>query len=227
MALSLIQKERSPTMRSLKGIVAVFLGILFLCYAVKIHTSASTQAPHWENAPDNSGDFVYWDGTETVCSDTVTQEKIMWMQNALNWCVEHEGLNAETISVDGSFGPASQRATDAFQAAAGLPHDGSFGPMTVQAMKQIIYDGQPNSLTSGIGTQPTAQTQTGLQVSYGNSTKALPDSCCNCAPDEKCSDCGTVYFFSAVNNLKTAIRKSPLIERIRDSLVLALENLFQ
>ena len=61
----------------------------------------------------------------------------------------------------------------------------------------------------------------------GNSTKALPDSCCNCAPDEKCSDCGTVYFFSAVNNLKTAIRKSPLIERIRDSLVLALENLFQ
>lgn len=215
-------------MRSLKGIVAVFLGILFLCYAVKIHTSASTQAPHWENAPDDSGDFIYWDGTEAISSDTICCEKIVWMQNALNWCIEHEGLEADTLAVDGKFGPASQQATDAFQEAAGLPHDGSFGPLTIQTMKQIIYDGQPNSLICGISSQDSAaQTQAGLQVSYGNSTKALPDSCCNCTPDQKCSDCGTVYFFSAVNNLKAAIHKSPLIERIKDSLVLALENLFQ
>ena len=97
------------------------------------------------NAPENSGDYAKWTN-KVVKSSSTTKDEIRWMQAALNYCFAKDGLYTSYIDVDGSFGPASQKATKAFQKAAGLTQDGSFGPATIKKMKSILNDGKNNSL---------------------------------------------------------------------------------
>ena len=73
------------------------------------------------------------------------------MQEALNYCIKNEGLNASKLSIDGSFGPASKKTTLAFQKATSLSADGKFGPATIKKMKSILNDGKKNSLKKNLG----------------------------------------------------------------------------
>ena len=98
------------------------------------------------NAPENSGDYAYWNGSKVVKSGSTTKEEIKWMQAAINYCIAREGLKTSYIDVDGSFGPGSKAATIAFQKAGGLSADGSFGPATIKKMKSILGDGRDKSL---------------------------------------------------------------------------------
>lgn len=98
------------------------------------------------------------------CKD-LGEEQIKWMQAALNRCIEAEGLNAESLEVDGHFGPASQKATAAFQQAADLPEDGCLNAVTVQTMIHILDDGKV-----GFGSEDTIRWT--LETGNGNATLA-------------------------------------------------------
>lgn len=103
------------------------------------------------NEPENSGDYAYWNGSKVVKSSSTSKNEIKWMQAALNYCINYEGLSATKLSIDGSFGPASKKATLAFQKASGLSADGSFGPATIKKMKSILNDNKNNSLKVNSG----------------------------------------------------------------------------
>ncbi len=83
-------------------------------------------------------DYAYWTGSKSVRASKTTSQEVQWMQAALNYCIQNKGLNASGLDVDGSFGPASQAATHAFQSANGLNADGSFGPATIAKMKSVL-----------------------------------------------------------------------------------------
>lgn len=144
-------------MKNYKRIIAMLICIISLIGSVTIPASAMPQNP-WEDVPENSGDYAYWNGSRMVKSNSTTKDEIRWMQEALNWCIVIEGLNASTLTVDGSFGPASKKTTIAFQKAAGLTADGSFGPATIQKMKSIVYDWKRNSLLTTTSNTPSTST---------------------------------------------------------------------
>ena len=105
-------------------------------------SAASVSASLGYDQPENSGDYAYWNGSKVVKSGSTTKNEIKWMQAALNYCIQKEGLSATKLSVDGSFGPASKNATVKFQKAVGLTADGSFGPATIKKMKSVLNDGK-------------------------------------------------------------------------------------
>lgn len=130
---------------SLVLIVMTLLSANILCLTA---SAASNTNYSSYNAPENSGDYAYWNGSKVVKSGSTTNNEIKWMQAAINYCIAKEGLKTSYLSVDGSFGPASKTATIAFQKAAGLTSDGSFGPTTIKKMKSVLNDGKNNSLTA-------------------------------------------------------------------------------
>lgn len=89
------------------------------------------------NEPE-SNDYAYWNGKKVVKGSGTTTNEIKWMQAALNYCIAKKGLNASKLDVDGSFGPASKKATTAFQKKYGLSQDGSFGKNTISKMKSVL-----------------------------------------------------------------------------------------
>lgn len=89
------------------------------------------------NEPE-SNDYAYWNGKKVVKGSGTTTNEIKWMQAALNYCIAKKGLNASKLDVDGSFGPASKKATTAFQKKYGLSQDGSFGKNTIFKMKSVL-----------------------------------------------------------------------------------------
>ena len=91
-------------------------------------------------APSNSGDYAYWSGTKVVRAPGTTKDEVKWMQAALNYCITHEGLDAQLLEIDGSFGPKSKTVTTKFQKMVGLKADGSFGPDTIKKMKAVLED---------------------------------------------------------------------------------------
>ena len=45
-------------MNRLKGLIAIFIGVLLLCYAANIHTTTQTQAARWDGASELCGDVA-------------------------------------------------------------------------------------------------------------------------------------------------------------------------
>lgn len=133
---------------------------IFSTSAMCLTASAASNTSYSSyNAPENSGDYAYWNGSKVVKSSSTSKDEIRWIQAAINYCIAREGLNTSYIAVDGSFGPGSKTATIAFQKAAGLTADGSFGPASIKKMKSVLNDGRDNSLnpvsTTNNGTSKT------------------------------------------------------------------------
>lgn len=105
----------------------------------------STNYGHY-STPSSKDDYAYWNGSRVVRASGTTTSEMSWMQASLNWCVANLGLQADYVEVDGSLGPASRATVIAFQKAAGLTADGSFGPACIQRMKDILNG--KSSLTS-------------------------------------------------------------------------------
>lgn len=87
--------------------------------------------------PSNS-DYAYWNGSRTVKASRTTKSEIKWMQAALNTCISKGYISCNYLNLDGLFGPATSRATKAFQSRFGLKADGSFGPKTIAKMKYVL-----------------------------------------------------------------------------------------
>lgn len=176
--------------KNIKKVIALVMCLITVFSVMSITASAaSVSASLGYNEAENSGDYAYWNSSKVVKSSSTTKDEIKWMQAALNYCRVKEGLSSERLTVDGSFGPASQKATKAFQKAAGLSVDGKFGPSTIKKIKSILNDGKDNSLkpsTAATVRRPTATTTTQnitsnnnfkkqniLQVSASSSTKYI------------------------------------------------------
>jgi peptidoglycan hydrolase-like protein with peptidoglycan-binding domain len=162
--------------KNITKVLSIILAIItiFSTSAIGLTASAASNTSYSSyNAPENSGDYAYWNGSKVVKSSSTTKDEIRWIQAAINYCIAREGLNTSYIAVDGSFGPGSKTATIAFQKAAGLTADGSFGPASIQKMKSVLNDGKDNSLksskTSSNSKITTAQIQSVLN-NYGYST---------------------------------------------------------
>lgn len=127
--------------------IALVIVTVFSTSAIGLTASAASNTDYKShNAPEDSGDYAYWNGSRVVKSGSTTKDEICWIQAAINNCIANEGLKTSYIAVDGSFGPGSKKATIAFQKAAGLTADGSFGPSSIKKMKAILGDGKKNSL---------------------------------------------------------------------------------
>ena len=138
-------------MKNLKKAIALVLCLVTVLSVMNISASAASVSASLGNEAENSGDYAYWNGSKVVKSSSTSKDEIKWMQKALNYCISNRGLNATKLTVDGSFGPASKKATIAFQKATGLSADGSFGPATIKKMKNILNNGNKNSLKSSSG----------------------------------------------------------------------------
>ncbi len=145
-------------MKKTKSIIAIILCMLTLFSMVSVSASAVSQSSSLGNEAEDSGDYMYYNGSKMVKSSTTSKEEVKWAQNCLNFCMKFEGLSGTQLSVDGDFGKLSKAATLAFQKAVNkaisngklsftkLAEDGSFGSKTIQAMKKILNDNKRNSL---------------------------------------------------------------------------------
>ena len=140
-------------MKTVRRILAIIMAVALVATVFcTVPASAKTGDSNYSsyNEPENSGDYAYWNGSKVVKSSSTSTNEVKWMQAALNNCIKNEGLKADYIDVDGSFGPATKKATEKFQKAAKLTADGSFGPATIKKMKSVLGDGKKNSLSSNI-----------------------------------------------------------------------------
>ena len=149
--------------KNLKKAIALVLclGTVFSVMSLSV-SAASVSASLGYNEAEDSGDYAYWNGSKVVKSSSTTKDEIKWMQAALNRCISKEGLSATKLTIDGSFGPASKKATIAFQKAVGLSADGSFGPATIKKMKSILNDNKDNSLKPNQNTTTASVTEYNL-----------------------------------------------------------------
>lgn len=144
--------------------------VLALLLMVSMFAPSASAANYTTNcrqySTPSSSDFAYWNGYRVVRASGTTTSEVKWMQAALNYCIENEGLNATKLDVDGSFGPASKKTALAFQKAAGLEQDGSFGPSTIQKMKAVLNDGKATFKTTSVSTKTKI-----LDINWGHIQK--------------------------------------------------------
>ncbi len=171
--------------KNITKVLSIVLALITVFSTSTIGLTASaavnTNYPSYD-APENSGDYAYWNGSKVVKSSSTTKEEICWAQSTINYCIANEGLKTSYIAVDGSFGPGSRAATIAFQKAAGLTADGSFGPATIKKMKLILSDGKKNSLnpvyTTNNGSSKTLSINWNLIKSTGKQRSGEKNCLC-------------------------------------------------
>ena len=150
-------------------ILSLLLSVVMLTGLLTTVTFAANYTTNYKQySTPSSSDYAYWDGSRVVRASGTTTSEVKWMQASLNFCVANLGLQADYLEVDGSLGPASRATVIAFQKAAGLTADGSFGPACIQRMKDIhngkgslTWISASNSITVKPGTRTT------LKVKYG------------------------------------------------------------
>ena len=139
-------------MKKVLSLLLVLTMVLGMFSATTVFASAANVSSSLGyNQPENSGDYAYWNGSKVVKSSSTSKDEIKWMQKALNYCIANRGLSATKLTIDGSFGPASKKATIAFQKAVKLSADGSFGPATIKKMKDVLNSGNKNTLKANSG----------------------------------------------------------------------------
>lgn len=141
------------TFRKSISLILVVITLLSTLSVFAVSASAASYPTNYSsyNMPE-SNDFARWSGTKVVKGSSTSKDEIKWMQAALNYCIANEGLKASYLTVDGSFGPASKKATVSFQKAVGLTQDGSFGPSTIKKMKEILNDGKASFVNDASST---------------------------------------------------------------------------
>lgn len=147
-------------MKNIKKAIAVVLCLVTVFSVTGISVSATSISASLGNEAENSGDYAMWNGSKVVKSSSTSKDEIKWMQKALNYCISNRGLSATKLAVDGSFGPASKKTTIAFQKAAKLSEDGSFGPATIKKMKDVLNNGNKNTLKTTSSNTSTASSTT-------------------------------------------------------------------
>lgn len=153
-----------------KKIISLLLALLLLCSSLTAlgltASAANYTSAYWNYTEPSGADYAYWNGRKMVKHSGTWITNIKWMQASLNWCIRNKGLNASLLNVDGSFGPASKKATLAFQRKFGLSADGSFGPSTIRRMKDVQKGVYPKKTPSSSGKITTSQIQNVLN-NYG------------------------------------------------------------
>ena len=139
----------------MKKVISVLMALLMLTSVVSVFgmtaAAANYTSSYWNYTEPSGSDYAYWNGRKMVKHSGTWTTNIKWMQASLNWCIRNKGLNASLLDVDGSFGPASKKATIAFQKKFGLKADGSFGPSTIQRMKDVQKGRYPKQQSSSNG----------------------------------------------------------------------------
>ena len=146
----------------MKKIISLLLALLLLCSSLTAlgltAYAANYTSSYWNYTEPSGADYAYWNGRKMVKHSGTWTTNIKWMQASLNWCIRNKGLNASLLNVDGSFGPASKKATLAFQRKFGLSADGSFGPSTIKRMKDVQKGRYPKQASSSSASNGTAET---------------------------------------------------------------------
>jgi len=220
-----------------RKVIAIILCIVTILSIMSISVSAaSVSSSIGYNEPENSGDWVYWNGKKVVKSSSTSQDEIKWIQSALNYCRVKVGLRTNRLVVDGSFGPASKEATLIFQKTYGLTADGQFGPATIKKMKSVLnssgYDFFADASISRFDRSSTSSATSNTQnifvqqniIQYNTSKKGdfLIGSWAtykkNGVYDDTIhtSGCGIVALVSAVYNLGGTIEKDQVDTAIKD-----------
>ena len=155
--------------KNIKKAIALVLCLVSVLSVFTVSASAATISSTLGDEAENSGDYAYWNNSKVVKSGSTSTNEIKWMQKALNYCIANRGLNATKLTVDGSFGPASKAATIAFQKAAKLDADGKFGPATIKKMKDVLNNGNSNTLktTSASNSKITTEMIKAVCDKYG------------------------------------------------------------
>jgi len=131
------------TFRKSISLILIILTLVSTLSVFAVSASAASYPTNYTsyNAPENN-DYAYWSGSKMVKGSGTSKDEVRYIQAALNYCIKYEGLNTDYIAVDGSFGPASAKATRAFQKACGLTQDSSFGPNCIKKLKEVLNDGK-------------------------------------------------------------------------------------
>lgn len=137
-------------MKHFKRMLSLILCCLMLATmfaGMGISASAANYSTAYQNYPEPTVAL-------TLKNPTMKGEYVKWFQCAINYlCTYGDKLTGKKLNtaykldVDGSFGPASQNATKAFQSQYGLEVDGAFGPASRAKMKSVLK----------IGTQPASK----------------------------------------------------------------------
>lgn len=148
--------ERIIIMKRFLALLTAFLVLCSTFGALAMTASAANYTSSYWNYTEPSGaDYAYWNGKRMVKHSGTWTTNIKWMQASLNWCIRNKGLSASLLDVDGSFGPASKKATIAFQRKFGLSADGSFGPSTIQRMKDVQKGKYPKQQSTSSSSSKT------------------------------------------------------------------------
>ena len=131
------------TFRKSISLILAVITLLSTLSAFAFSASAASYSTNYSayNVPENN-DYAYWSGTRMIKGAGTTKDEVRYIQAFLNYCIKYEGLNANYIVVDGNLGPATAKVVLAFQKAAGLTQDSSFGPSCIKKMKQVLSDGK-------------------------------------------------------------------------------------
>lgn len=161
----------------MKKVLCVILAVITLLSIASVPVSAASYPTNYTSyTTPSSIDFAYWNGSKVVKASWTTKSEVKWMQTALNYCIKNKGLNASYLTVDGSFGPASKKATLAFQKKYGLIQDGSFGPLTIIKMKSVLT-AKTNSTTTTSGSSKTLSIDWSLIKKTGKQSVSGPCLC--------------------------------------------------
>ena len=129
------------TFRKSISLILVVITLLSTLSVFAVSASAASYPTNYSSYDQpESSDFARWNGSKVVKGSGTNKNEIKWMQAAINYCIANRGLKASYLTVDGSFGPSSKKATIEFQKAYGLTADGSFGPATIAKMKTVLSD---------------------------------------------------------------------------------------
>ena len=140
-------------MKILKRMLSMFLCCMMLVTmfaGMGITSSAASYAINYGAYPEPTVAL-------TLKNPTMKGDYVKWFQCCINYLVQYgDKLTGKKMSttylldVDGSFGPASEKATKAFQQQYSLSVDGAFGPASRAKMKEVLKINQPpvGALTS-------------------------------------------------------------------------------
>jgi len=142
------------TFRKSISLILVVITLLSTFSVFAVSASAASYDTNYSkyNVPE-SNDFARWNGSRMVKGSGTSKEEVKWIQASLNYLIANRGLKASYLTVDGNYGPSTQKAVLAYQKQYGLSADGSFGSASITKMKAVLADRNISnaSIFAGLG----------------------------------------------------------------------------